>query len=1432
MRYAFITLLGVLSFSCTVFGETLMVPEDYATVSEAVSHGYSGDVLSVAAGTYQEDLVFTGKDLLVKSRSNERDVVIQGSGTTFVVVAEEGSFIELSGLTITGGKGSNGAGVMVDGSSLTVRNSMIRNNAATFRGAGVYIKNTGELFLLDSEIENNSTVFWESCIYVGGQCKAVLERCMLRGNTTGIAGGCIYVGSQAQLYLANCLFVENQVKSSVVAHAVGGAVQAVNITCTNNLAASPRSFELASGSSLWLSNAILWNGGDEILSDATSTMTVQWSLIQNTAVSGEGILSADPLFVSPADGDYHLLEGSPCIDAGCGLDAPLLDYEGNGRWDDPDSANRSNCAVSWIDLGVFEYLDAPDPIEGLVCGKDGENRVVELSWDNRGPYESIEIRRDGVLLATIAGDAVSWDDTDPPTGSLTYYVLGQYDNESTPEVQCSITVGPRKITDFLCTQEGGDVLLSWRNNEAYDQIRMYRNGGALVDLEPDTTEYIDEGAASSNKKYDIEGVVQGLTSEQESCYFLVEDWPPSDLSCQVNDAAVSLGWIVGGAYTAIRIYLDGAQVAEIDGTADTYLLDLPAPGSHTASAAGVVSGEELESDPCTFVVEAPLAGISGLQCTREDYQTVRFSWTNQGQYDAVYIGTTDVILVELEGTATEHTLTTDSRGTVSYSVYAVKDGEPVDAMETCEVYTGVLPPVQLQCSHFKLLANFVWENGETYDRLELYRDSSIQQVLNGGNTAVSDELPEYGTYEYGLVAWIDGVSSEQVLCTIEAEGLTVPAPVAFTCTASEFTVSLAWTIPDGAAYDQLVLNRDGNFLKELSGDAVSTSDVVESAGQYEYVLEAVVEDRSSEQVPCTVTVENVVTLPPAPIEVSCTASDFDVSLSWSNPSGVVFDSIIFSRDGALIAELPGTAVTATDMVESAGTYEYALVGVVGEVSSEQATCTVTVEEVVTVPPAPIDVTCAASDLEISLSWTNPDDAAYDTIVLYRDGAPIAELPGASVSATDAVAGGGTYQYVLEGVAGGRASDPASCEVTAEEPAPAPPPPENLACSVSALAVSLSWTNPLDMAYDTIVLYRDGVSIAELPGASVAATDTVATSGTYEYVLEGVAADRVSDPVSCEVTAEEDLPPLSSLNCTVSGMDVFISWEYNEEGATVQIMCNDEMVAEVSSDLLSYEDEGLTEGQYTYSLYARKDGIVSDAVKCSVEVALPRIVLAPMEAGDDIEVEEPAFDVVLFAFELAAQESEGIVLSELVLTQTGDADAGKLSAVKLVVDEDEDGAYDPETDVMLAEGRFEEGKLVFDAFTLEIDASERVALLVAGDISDAEEAAAAGFTTRNSMFNMVMGLALLAVSLLLARSRLLRKAGLSLCLVLVMAGFYGCSDSSNHVPKSDPVGPVQPRVYYRFALQSEEDITVKGGTSGADAEIDGLPLVGHKTELVP
>jgi hypothetical protein len=56
---------------------------------------------------------------------------------------------------------------------------------------------------------------------------------------------------------------------------------------------------------------------------------VTYSNIQG-GCPGQGNIDADPLFTDAVNGDYHLLSGSPCIDAGDPASECALEPEPNG----------------------------------------------------------------------------------------------------------------------------------------------------------------------------------------------------------------------------------------------------------------------------------------------------------------------------------------------------------------------------------------------------------------------------------------------------------------------------------------------------------------------------------------------------------------------------------------------------------------------------------------------------------------------------------------------------------------------------------------------------------------------------------------------------------------------------------------------------------------------------------------------------------------------------------------------------------------------------------------------------------------------------------------------------------------------------------------------------------------------------------------------
>jgi hypothetical protein len=136
-----------------------------------------------------------------------------------------------------------------------------------------------------------------------------------------------------------------------------------NCTFTDNTAGYSGGGMLCwASSSPTLTNCILWDNhassGSEIYDDATGVLTVTYSDIKG-GWTGTGNINADPVFVDPVNGDFHLQAGSPCIDTG-DPNSPL----------DPDGTPA--------DMGAF-YFHGGAPTLSVTNLVAGQIALVEVT---------------------------------------------------------------------------------------------------------------------------------------------------------------------------------------------------------------------------------------------------------------------------------------------------------------------------------------------------------------------------------------------------------------------------------------------------------------------------------------------------------------------------------------------------------------------------------------------------------------------------------------------------------------------------------------------------------------------------------------------------------------------------------------------------------------------------------------------------------------------------------------------------------------------------------------------------------------------------------------------------------------------------------------------------------------------------------------------
>ncbi len=285
---------------------------------------------------------------------------------------------------------AEGGGLYVENCpNLTMTGGSLSANEASFAGGGVRLKKTtavidgvefngntsaglgGGLAAIDSTNATLSTsTFVSNSAAVGGGAYATagsffVTHNLFTGNASASTGGALVVSvTNSGTVIGNTLNANSA--SGVGGLLVGGDVEIFNNIVTNNTGLGVSS---TSGQPPVLSHNLTWNnsGGD-----------------YSNCTPGDGSISADPIFVDPAGGDYHLALHSPAIDAGIV----------NGLYTDPDGSRG--------DLGVYGshtfQMEQPAFTNNLAADVEGANVVLE--WD-KNPES--DIANYAVYCDTIGG---------------------------------------------------------------------------------------------------------------------------------------------------------------------------------------------------------------------------------------------------------------------------------------------------------------------------------------------------------------------------------------------------------------------------------------------------------------------------------------------------------------------------------------------------------------------------------------------------------------------------------------------------------------------------------------------------------------------------------------------------------------------------------------------------------------------------------------------------------------------------------------------------------------------------------------------------------------------------------------------------------------------------------------------------------------------
>ena len=250
----------------------------------------------------------------------------------------------------------------------TIRNCVFTGNAAGSGGGAIYNDSSNPI-VTNCRINENSATQDAGGILNDASCPH-LTNCTLAGNSAGRhAGGVINLDCSP--IFANCTFSKNSAGQN------GGALY--------NWMSNPV-----------LTNCIFWGNSDSGGMDESAQIyggvfLVAYSCIQGLDIlTGNSNIDADPCFVDAFNNDYHLMAGSPCIDAGDNLSVPndVLDLDADANTAEPipwdlDGKTRfvdgdCNCTAV-VDMGAYEFGYVGDlNCNGSVTMSD--IAILALAW--------------------------------------------------------------------------------------------------------------------------------------------------------------------------------------------------------------------------------------------------------------------------------------------------------------------------------------------------------------------------------------------------------------------------------------------------------------------------------------------------------------------------------------------------------------------------------------------------------------------------------------------------------------------------------------------------------------------------------------------------------------------------------------------------------------------------------------------------------------------------------------------------------------------------------------------------------------------------------------------------------------------------------------------------------------------------------------------